>query len=152
MLQKLFLPELRNNASIYNSYFPERMIIFLGTVHKGRRHKIVKNWYPPPLSVRTHHKFWKIQSFLHQKVRTSASVFLLVRKMSALDKPPSTLTTDVFYGRPLSYDVIFTLIFVSVVQHSISFGPRAATDAITATNTASSSSYIHRAVSADSNF
>jgi len=27
----------------------------------------------PPLTVRTHHKFRKIRSFLHQKVRTSAS-------------------------------------------------------------------------------
>jgi len=57
---------------------------------------------------------------------TKKSAFPLVRKMSALDKPLS-LTADVFYGRPLSYDVIFTLIFLSLDQHSLSFGPRANT-------------------------
>jgi len=38
--------------------------------------------------VQTHHKFRKIQSFLHQKVRTSASEEPpLVRKMSTLENP-----------------------------------------------------------------
>jgi len=41
---------------------------------------------------------------------------------------PFPLTADVFYGWPLSYDVIFKLIFVSLVQHSLSFGLRAASD------------------------
>jgi len=45
---------------------------------------------PPPLSVRTYHKFRKIRSFLHQK-----------RKLSALDNP-SPLTADVLYGRFLT--------------------------------------------------
>jgi len=39
----------------------------------------------------------------------------------------SSPLTAVLYGRHLSYDVIFTLIFVSLVQHSLSFRPRAAT-------------------------
>jgi len=43
MLQKFFLPELRNNASVENSYFPKPMVIFLGAVHKGRPYKIAKN-------------------------------------------------------------------------------------------------------------
>jgi len=51
-------------------------------VHKRRPHKIAKidlppcpHWLEPspPLSVRIHHKFQKIRSFLRQKVRTSAS-------------------------------------------------------------------------------
>jgi len=46
--------------------------------------------------------------------------------MSVLDKPLPDC--GLFYGRPLSYDVIFKLIFVSLVQHSLSFGPRAATE------------------------
>jgi len=60
----------------------------LEAVHKRRPHKIAKNWLllpplirkmsalsqsPTPLSVRTHHIFRKILSFLHQKVRTSAT-------------------------------------------------------------------------------
>jgi len=42
---------------------------------------------PPSLSVRIHHKFRKIRSVLHQKVRTFASEepLRLVRNMSALD-------------------------------------------------------------------
>jgi len=43
MLQKFFLPEPRNIASVENSYFPKPMVIFLGTVYKGRPHKIAKN-------------------------------------------------------------------------------------------------------------
>jgi len=44
---------------------------------------------PPPLSVRTHHKFRRIRSFLHQKVWTSAS-----------EESPSPLTANAFYARP----------------------------------------------------
>jgi len=59
--------------------------MILGAVHKGRPHKILKKLtlFPlvckmsalaqPSLSVWTHHKFRKFRSFLHQKVRTSAS-------------------------------------------------------------------------------
>jgi len=49
MLQKFLLPELRNNASVENSYFPKPMVIFLGAVHKRRLCKIAKNWPPPPM-------------------------------------------------------------------------------------------------------
>jgi len=40
---KFFYPELRNNASVENGYFPKPVVIFLGAVHKGRPHKIAKN-------------------------------------------------------------------------------------------------------------
>jgi len=40
---------------------------------------------PPSLPVRTHHKFRNIRSFLHQKVRTSASKD---PPLSAMDNPP----------------------------------------------------------------
>jgi len=43
MLQKFFLPVLRNNASVENSYFSKPMVIFFGVVHKGRPHKTAKN-------------------------------------------------------------------------------------------------------------
>jgi len=49
--------------------------------------------------VRTHHKFQEIQSFLRNKVRTST---FEEPSLFALDKPPSPLITDVFYGRPLN--------------------------------------------------
>jgi len=56
-----------------------------------------------PLVVRTHHKFQKIRSLLHQKVRIRTHLkntsSALVRKMSALDNP-TPLTVDFFYGRP----------------------------------------------------
>jgi len=53
-----------------------------------------------PFSVRTHHKFRKIQSFLLQNVRTSAitSEEPLVRT----GQTPPSLTVDVFYGQPLT--------------------------------------------------
>jgi len=63
-----------------------------------------------PLSVRTHHKFRKIQRFfaLHQKVCTSASEepLSLAQKMSALANP-SPLSADNLYGRPLTKKSLF---------------------------------------------
>jgi len=61
--------------------------------------KDVRKKLPPShLSVRTHYKFRKIRSFLHQKVRTSASEepLPLVRKNVRTEQIP--LTADVFYG------------------------------------------------------
>jgi len=88
------------------------LLFWLGSVHKRRPNKLAKNWPPlsalaqppsAPLSVRTHHKFQKIRSILHQKVRTSAS-----------EEPPgqTPLTADVFYGRPLM------LIFMAITSLS----------------------------------
>jgi len=56
----------------------------------GKTSALAQPSLPPSLSVRTHHKFYKIRSFLHQKVLTFASEdpSPVVRKMSALDKPP----------------------------------------------------------------
>jgi len=83
-----------------------RFTIFrLGAVHKRRPHKIVKYWplslvlkmsalaQPPPhLSVRTHHKFWKIQSFFAPK-----SVDVYIWKTS----PFSVCFVNVFCEQPL---------------------------------------------------
>jgi len=53
-------------------------------------------------SVRTHHKFQKILTFLHQQVRTSASEKpLLVRKMSALDNLPTSDCGGILWTAPL---------------------------------------------------
>jgi len=83
----------------------------LEAVHKRRPHKIAKNGPPSPHThtlIRTGStlpcpEVRKIRSFLRQIVLTSVSeeTPLLVRKMSALDKSPSPLTADAFYGRPL---------------------------------------------------
>jgi len=43
---------------------------------------------PPPLNLRTHRKFRKIQSFLHQKVRTSASAELPLVRSRRTPPPP----------------------------------------------------------------
>jgi len=65
----------------------KRTTYLLGAIHKRHFHKIVKNLSPSPLfakclhclkpllplSVRTHYKFRKLRSFLHQKMRTSTS-------------------------------------------------------------------------------
>jgi len=58
----------------------------------------------PPCPCGHVYKFRKIRSFVHQNLRTFATEnpLLLVRKVSALDKPPSPLSADVFYGRPLN--------------------------------------------------
>jgi len=57
---------------------------------------------PPCPCSETYHKFPKIRCFLHENVRTSATEKPppLVRKVSALDKPP--LTADGFNGQPLT--------------------------------------------------
>jgi len=57
----------------------------------------------PLLSVRTQHKFRKIRWFYKKKC---GSLYLknplpFVHKLSALDKPLSLLSVDVFYGQPL---------------------------------------------------
>jgi len=86
--------------------------ITLRAIYKRRPHKTRKTdplplsskcphrFNPSPtlpfLSVQTLYKFRKVRSFLHHKVRTSASEEPLVRKMSALDNP---LTA---YGQPLN--------------------------------------------------
>jgi len=102
MLQKFSSQNWEIMLSVENSYFPNPMVVFLGAVNKGRPHKIAKNLPPPPLFAKCplwlippcpcgHTiNFEKSEDFLHQKVRTSASVLFLVRKMSALDKPPPT--------------------------------------------------------------
>jgi len=54
------------------------------------------------VAVWIYHKFQKIRSFLHQKVRMFTSEkppFLLF----ALDKPPSHVTADVFYEQSLNF-------------------------------------------------
>jgi len=74
---------------------PQKMTQFCA-VHKRCPHKIVKNLFPSPLSVRTHHKFQKTRSFLLQKVRKSASEELSP-SLFALDKLSLLLAADVFY-------------------------------------------------------
>jgi len=125
MLQKFFLPERRNNASV-NSYFPKPTVILLGAVHKGRPHKIAKIDLLPPCPCGHTINFQKSEVFFTKKCgrpHLSSPLSENVRTRQT----PSPLTADIFYGQPLSYDVIFTLIFVSLVQHTRSFGPRAAT-------------------------
>jgi len=83
----------------------------------------------PPLSVRTHHhtiNFEKSEVFYTKKCGRP-HLSSPCPKNVRTGQTPSSLSADVFYGRPLSYDVIFTLIFVLLIQHSLSFGPRAAT-------------------------
>jgi len=90
-----------------------------GVIQKGHMHKIEKNCPPPPLSkkcqhwlnpsilpplmtVRTHHKFWKIRYNLF-----SCSP---IRKMLALGNLPDLLTAYIFYGQPLAnYQLILNL-------------------------------------------
>jgi len=83
----------------------------IGTVHKERPHKIAKNWpvrkmsvlAQLPLSVRTHYKFRKILlSFLHQKVRTSAS------EETPLSAKCSNWTTLPECERPLTLQHMFS--------------------------------------------
>jgi len=59
-----------------------------------------------PLSVRTHHKFRKMRSYLCQKLRTSTPEESLI---SALDKPPFTylLKKNITYLLPLIADVFY---------------------------------------------
>jgi len=52
-----------------------------------------------PLSLQTHHKFRK--NFAPKSADFLIWRTPLVRKMSALDKPPYSVTADVFYGRCL---------------------------------------------------
>jgi len=126
---KVFLPELRNNASVENSYFPKPMVIFLGAVHKGQnREKLTSSSLvrkmsalaQTPLSVRTHHKFWKIRNILHQKVRKSASVFPLVYLLMEMSEKcpqwtnllPSWLRTS-FMDGPLVITLYLRIFFHS---------------------------------------
>jgi len=75
---------------------------FLGASIKDARTKSRKIDTFSSFSVRTHHKFRKIRSFLHQKVRTSASEEPpLVRKCPHWTNFHSSLTVDVFNGQPL---------------------------------------------------
>jgi len=146
MLQKFFLPELRYNASVENSYFLKPIVIFLGDVQT----KLQKFDLLPPCSENVRFgsalrpcpcgytiNFKKSKSF-HTKMCGRPHLSF---PLSPLFSPPShnsppppppppppPLTADVFYGWLLSKDVIFTLVFVSLVQHSLSFGPRAATE------------------------
>jgi len=78
---------------------------------RGRPHKIAKNWPSlftkcphsstplPPLSMLTYLKFRKVRRFSPKSAAARIWKTFLARKMSALDKLP---TTDIFYRQPLS--------------------------------------------------
>jgi len=72
-----------------------------------------------PLSVRTHHRFRKIRSFLHQKVRTSASEEPLFPHVRT-GQSPYILSADVFYGQSL---IIHHKIVLSRLKHLEQSGP-----------------------------
>jgi len=85
---------------------------------------------PPPFPCGHTLNFGKSEVFTPKTSPKSTDVricLLFCPKNIRTVQTPSPLTANVFYGRPLSYDVILTLIFVSLVQHSLSFGPRSAT-------------------------
>jgi len=94
--QKLADHKKKNNFVRYAHNEPK------GIVHKRRPHKIAKNWPLPSLSVQTRYKFWKIRSFLHQNVRTSASEKPFSPPVRT-GQMPLPLTADFLYGQPLTF-------------------------------------------------
>jgi len=66
---------------------------------------------PPPLSVRTHHKLWKLQSFRTKVWRTASQEPPLTHypKIVRIGQTPPALIVKDFYGQPLSYNILRNL-------------------------------------------